>query len=71
MYNYNRNQKNNRGQSGGAPYVWRVTWWNSREWGCPYKYKAFTSKQAALSFICKLQNNPSNNSHYQPILNSI
>ena len=65
MYNYrnNKNSRNNR-SGGGAPYVWRVSWWNSNEYGCPMRYKAFSNKQAALSFICKLKCNIYNNVTY-------
>jgi hypothetical protein len=62
---YNNNRRNNGNKhntrtgngyhSGGAAYVWKLSWWNSNT--CRDCMRTFTSKVAALRLKAKLEEN--------------
>ena len=53
----NNNYHNRGGRGSNGAYVWRVSWMPL--YG-DVKHKSFSSKQQALIFITKLENNPNN-----------
>lgn len=62
MYYNSRKRTNNNyhsrgGRGSNGAYVWRVSWF---DYHCNTRNKAFSSKQQALIFITKLENNPYN-----------